>query len=48
MQRIPEEQKIVQLWMKTLSELKHLQAAELICITHKTCEDVLTAPVYPT
>lgn len=30
MQRIPEEQKIVQLWMKTFAELQQLQAAKLI------------------
>lgn len=48
MQRIPQEQKIVQLWVKTHLELRHLQAATLICITHKACKDVLTALVYPT
>lgn len=48
MQRIPEEQKIVRLWMKTLTEPRRLPAAGLICITRATCKDVLTDPVYPT
>lgn len=47
MQRIPQEQKIVQLWMKTLSELRHLGAAKIISIMYKACKDVLTARVYP-
>lgn len=48
MQRIPEEQKIVGLWMKTLTEPRRLPAAGLICITRGACKDVLTALVYPT
>lgn len=47
MQRIPQQQKIVQLWLKTLSELRHLRVAKIISIMHKACKDVLTAPVYP-
>lgn len=46
MQRIPQEQKIVQLWMETHSEQKHLGAAKIISIMHKACKDVLTARVY--
>lgn len=47
MQRIPQEQKIVQLWMKTLSELRHVGVVKIISTMHKACKDVLTAHVYP-